>query len=86
MIKFSEHAMHTGWNDVALYGELYQGLAEHIKDQLLSWDFPQTFQQLKADTLKCDTHYWECQGEKATPSVRIGSLPSPPHQQNQATT
>ena len=26
------------------------------------------FQQLKADTLKCDTHYWECQGEKATPS------------------
>src|SRR5882724_10795565 len=26
------------------------------------------FQQLKVDTLKCDTHYWECQGKKATPS------------------
>src|SRR5882724_8113620 len=38
MIKFSEHATNTGWNDVALYGEFYQGLAEHIKDQLLSLD------------------------------------------------
>jgi len=38
MIKFSEHATHTGWNDVALYGEFYWGLAERIKDQLLSLD------------------------------------------------
>src|SRR5882724_13520437 len=30
MIEFSEHATHTGWNDVALYGELYRGLVEHI--------------------------------------------------------
>ena len=68
MIKFSKHATHTGWNDVALYGEFYQGLAECIKDQLLSLDQPQMFQQLKVDTLKCDTHYWERQGEKAAPS------------------
>src|SRR5882724_4643634 len=26
------------------------------------------FQQLKVAALKCDTHYWECQGEKTTPS------------------
>src|SRR5882724_8300147 len=26
------------------------------------------FQQLKVATLKCDTHYWELQGEKITPS------------------
>src|SRR5882724_1249157 len=26
------------------------------------------FQQLKVTTLKCNTHYWECQGEKTTPS------------------
>jgi len=38
MIKFSEHATHTGWNDAALYGEFYRGLAECIKDQLLSLD------------------------------------------------
>src|SRR5882724_4999511 len=38
MIKFSEHATHTGWNDAALYGEFYWGLAERIKDQLLSLD------------------------------------------------
>src|SRR5882724_7246725 len=31
MIEFSEHATHMGWNEVALYGEFYQGLAEHIK-------------------------------------------------------
>src|SRR5882724_546614 len=69
MIKFSEHATHTG-NDAALYGEFYQGLAECIKDQLLSLDQPQTFQQLKVAALKCDTCYWECQGEKTTPSGR----------------
>jgi len=39
-----------------------------IKDQLLSLDQPQKFQQLKDDALKCDTCYWEHQGEKATPS------------------
>jgi len=38
MIEFSEHVMHTGWNDVALYGEFYQGLSECIKDQLLLLD------------------------------------------------
>jgi len=68
MIEFSEHATHTGWNDAALYGEFYQGLAECIKDQLLSLDQPQMFQQLKVDTLKCNTRYWECQGEKTAPS------------------
>src|SRR5882724_3304308 len=68
MIEFSKHATHTGWNYAALYGEFYRGLAEHIKDKLLSLDQPQTFKQLKVTTLKCDTHYWEFQGEKATPS------------------
>jgi|SRR5882724_12734886 len=68
MIEFSEHAIHTGWNDAVLYGEFYQGLAEYIKDQLLALDHPQTFQQLKADALKCNTCYWEFQGEKAAPS------------------
>src|SRR5882672_6966162 len=68
MIKFSEHATHTGWNDVALYGEFYHGLAERIKDQLMSLECPTTFQQLKTDALRCDSHYWECQGEKGTPT------------------
>src|SRR5882724_4314837 len=70
MIEFSEHVTHTGWNDAALYGEFYQGLAERIKDQLLSLDRPQMFQQLNVDTLRCDTHYWERQGEKTAPSGR----------------
>src|SRR5882724_9474704 len=55
MIDFSEHETHTGWNDAALYGEFYWGLAERIKDQLLSLDRPQTFQQLKVAALKCNT-------------------------------
>src|SRR5882724_6998399 len=38
MIEFSKHAMHTGWNDVDLYGDFYWGLSEHIKDQPLSSD------------------------------------------------
>src|SRR5882724_4749550 len=70
MTERAEHATHTGWNDAALYGEFYRGLAERIKDQLLSLDRPQTFQQLKVAALKCDTHYWERQGEKAAPSGR----------------
>src|SRR5882724_6726864 len=56
MIKFSEHATHTGWNYAAQYGAFYQGLAKYIKEQPLSLEHPQTFQQLKVDTLKCDTH------------------------------
>ena len=40
MIEFSEHAAYTGWNNVALYGEFYQGLAERIKDQLLNLNRP----------------------------------------------
>ena len=61
MIEFSKHVTNTGWNDAALYGEFYRGLAECIKDQLLLLDRPQTFQQLKADALKCDTCYWAFQ-------------------------
>src|SRR5882672_813557 len=64
MIEFSEHATHMGWNDADLYGEFYRGLAECIKDQLVSLECPATFQQLKTDALRCDSHYWECQGEK----------------------
>ena len=59
MIEFSEHATHTGWNDAAIYGEFYQGLAEWIKDQLISLECPATFQQLKIDTLRYDSCYWE---------------------------
>src|SRR5467141_376941 len=70
MIEFSEHATHTGWNDVALYGEFYRGLAECSKDQLVSLECPATFQQLKTDALTCDSRYWECQGEKGTPTSR----------------
>src|SRR5467141_5342257 len=68
MIKFSEHATHTGWKDVALYGEFYRGLAEHIKDQLMSLERTTTFQQLKTNALRCNSRYWEHQGEKGTPA------------------
>src|SRR5882672_9261737 len=70
MIEFSKHATHTGWNYVALYGEFYRGLAECIKDQLMLLEHPATFQQLKTDALRCDSCYWERQGEKGTPTSR----------------
>src|SRR6266481_5648134 len=70
MIEFSKHAAYTGWNNAALYGEFYWGLAKRLKDQLLNMDHPQTLDQLKIDALKCDNHYWECQHEKGpTPST-----------------
>ena len=80
MIEFSEHATYTSWNDVVLYSELYQGLAERIKDQLLNLDHPRTLTQLKVDALKCDNHYWERQHEKLptlTPHTRIGTSSAP---------
>ena len=40
MIEFSKHAAYTGWNNAALYGEFYWGLAERLKDQLLNMDHP----------------------------------------------
>ncbi len=70
MIEFSEHAAYTGWNDTALYGEFYWGLAKRLKDQLLNMDRPRTLDQLKIDALKCDNRYWERQHEKGpTPST-----------------
>ena len=80
MIEFLEHAAYTGWNDVALYGEFYWGLAERIKDQLLNLDHPQTPEQLKVNALKCDNCYWERQHEKLptpTPCTRIGTSTAP---------
>jgi len=70
MIEFSKHATHTGWNDVALNSEFYRGLAERIKDQLVSMERPVTLQQLKTDALCCDSRYWERQGEKSNPTGR----------------
>ena len=68
MIKFTEHAAFMGWNDIALYSEFHQGLAECIKNQLLNFDFPHTLKQLKIDVLKCDNRYWERQHERAPTS------------------
>src|SRR6266481_3656988 len=76
MIKFSEHAAYIGWNDAALYGKFYWGLAECLKDQLLNMDHPQTLDQLKIDALKCDNHYWECQHEKGPTLLTSHSRPS----------
>jgi len=43
-----QHAnTHGFWNDVALYGDVHQGLAERIKIHLVSLECPATFQQLK---------------------------------------
>jgi len=67
-------------------GEFYCGLAERIKDQLLSLDRPQTFQQLKIDALRCNTRYWERQSEKTASSGRNRQSALPLHQQNRATT
>jgi len=63
MIEFSEHATYTGWNDAALYGEFYHGLLSISRDQLVVVGRPTTFQQLKTDALRCDSHYWNTRRE-----------------------
>jgi len=70
MIEFSEHATHTGWNDAALYGEFYRGLAERIKISSCRWNAPQRFNNSKTDALRCDSRYWERQGEKGPSTSR----------------
>src|SRR6266481_10032130 len=79
MIEFSKHAAYTGWNNNALYGKFYWGLAKCLKDQLLNMDCPQTLDQLKINALKCNNHYWEHQHEK-------GPTPSTSHPRPSATT
>ena len=75
MIEFSEHAAYTGWNDAALYGKFYWGLAKRLKDQLLNMDHPRTLDQLKIDALKCDNCYWEHQHEKGPTPLTSHSRP-----------
>ena len=77
MIEFAEHTAFTGWNDVALYGKFYRGLAERIKDQLLNFDCPPTLEKLKIDALKCDNRYWEQQHEKG-PAQSTSRVKPPP--------
>src|SRR6266481_3509690 len=76
MIEFSEHAAYTGWNNTALYGKFYRGLAKHLKDRLLNMDCPQTLDQLKINALKCNSHYWECQHKKGPTLLTGRSRPS----------
>ena len=36
MTSFLEHTLYTHWNEAALYDTFYAGLAERLKDQLLT--------------------------------------------------
>ena len=66
MIRFAEHAPHTGWNDPALYDAFYDGLAERLKDHLLSLPRATTLDTLKQQALECDNRYWARQNEKTS--------------------
>ena len=77
MIEFSEHAAYTSWNNVTLYGKFYWGLAERLKDQLLTMDQPHTLDQLKIDALKCDNRYWERRQHEKSPIPTTHTKPGP---------
>jgi hypothetical protein len=78
LIEFMEHATYTGWNDRALYGEFYRGLAERLKDQLLNLPKAFLLKELKTQALKCDDHYWERQHERgpSTSTAKAKITPS----------
>jgi len=63
MTSFSEHASYTHWNEAALYDAFYAGLAETLKDQLLTVERPTTLEDLKRQSLWADNRYWERHNE-----------------------
>jgi len=60
MIEFSKHVTHTGWNDVALYGEFYWDFMSASRTRSCHWITPKCSSNSRPMPLKCDTHYWEC--------------------------
>src|SRR6266481_2657063 len=58
-IKFMQLATHIQWGEAALLCQAYNGLAKHIKNDMVHHDKPTTLLGLQKITQAIDMQYWE---------------------------
>src|SRR6266481_5096869 len=58
-IKFMQLAAHIQWGEAALLCQAYNGLAKHIKNDMVHHDKPTTLLGLQKVTQAIDMRYWE---------------------------
>src|SRR5882724_3601525 len=58
-IKFQQLATCVQWGDAALHHQAYNGLAKHIKDDMVHHKKPNTLIGLRKLVQAIDAHYWE---------------------------
>src|SRR5882672_748286 len=62
-IKFQQLAAHIKWGDAALHQQAYNGLAKHIKNDMVHNHKPNSLQGLHVLAQLIDSCYWECRTE-----------------------
>src|SRR5467141_195270 len=62
-IKFQQLASRVEWGEAALRRQAYNGLAKHIKDDMVHHHKPNTLAGLRKLIQAIDARYWECKGE-----------------------
>src|SRR5882724_36673 len=58
-IKFQQLAAHVQWGEAALHRQAYNGLAKHIKDDMVHHEKPNTLSSLWKLIQAIDARYWE---------------------------
>jgi len=62
-IKFQQLAAHVEWGNAALCRQAYNGLAKHIKDDMVHYNKLNTLAGLRKLVQAIDARYWEQKGE-----------------------
>src|SRR6266481_580616 len=62
-IKFMQLAARVQWGEAALLHQAYNGLAKHIKNDMVHHDKPMTLPGLRKTAQAIDTWYWERRAE-----------------------
>src|SRR5882724_2382111 len=72
-IKFQQLAACVQWGEAALSRQAYNGLAKHIKDNMVHHEKPNTLSGLRKLIQAIDARYWERRGEVSCETRASGS-------------
>ena len=73
-VEFNCLASHIQWGDHALLWQAYKGLAHHIKNKMVHYDWPITLLDLHKLVQAINYHYWEWKAEitcEANPTSKV---------------
>ena len=62
--QFQQYTARLGWGDTALRHRFYQGLKEHVKDELYRKDLPPTLSELIDSAIRIDNRHFERKMER----------------------